>query len=209
MVNLLLGIFASLVAWLAINHALRPRIEVSAFISEVPRDTDRQATDYRIKVVNPRRRRVLADLTFDAAIRIPGPFSHAPNNVAVLDLPIHDLEDGLGGLHGGGGRLLRLDLVRLSAGARAIDVLSDAIVQELRSEVIGLRELLALHPEATVRLSIGMADGYSGLRRVVMHHYGCEDVLPYHFDSKSVAQGLPAGEAHPPKDEDSEAPDVQ
>jgi len=36
-INLVMGIGASVLAWLAINHALRPRIRVSDVISEMPR----------------------------------------------------------------------------------------------------------------------------------------------------------------------------
>jgi len=141
-------------------------------------------------LLNPRRRRLLTDISVEAIVRNCGLFPNAPNNTALIKGPLLQPDVGFIGLAPrGGNRIISLDVAAVADDARAQQVLPPSILNGLRSGRADLRGLLRLHDEATVVIWIGMADGYSGLRRVIRRTFREQDIEQLLFKPDSVERG--------------------
>ena len=180
LIAVLLGVIASLLAWFVVAHSLRPKLDVSPFVSRSVGLNDE--IHYRIKIMNARRTRNLVDVRTDAYLWIPGFWPSRPGNNNVVDVPT--TSDELIGMRPGDNRILRFDT----------EAVSVALTDHLNSQAIGsgsLEAMLSLgeRSAAELRVWIAYTDAYSGVRRASLHRYTSDQIEMSLFAPTSVGRG--------------------
>ncbi len=189
-VGALVGIATSIVSWLMIVHALRPKIRVSNFISRSYGHDDE--LEFRIKLQNGRRWRSAVDLRLDAYVWLPGYRRPTSNELIPIDI---DGEDFVG-LRPGHRKVVRLSVSPDRSPAiedLAIAGLDVTVEDLLRAALLAGRvNATPVDEEPELRLWLAYTDGYSGVRRASFHRYTYGDIAAVMFDERSVGRGRPA-----------------
>lgn len=194
----LLGVIASMLAWFVVTHSLRPRLDVSEFISRTF-NSDGSAK-FRVKIRNSRRTRNLTDLDVRAYASLPGYFPDRPDNRKVLDLSLTSNE--LIGMRPNDNRILAFDLTAALEAVR-----NDHGIGVDATDPNALHRLLNVGSGAgEVRVWTAFTDGYSGVRRTVFRCYAAADILDRHFHPVEVGPGRPTSAPTPP---DAETPEEE
>ena len=180
LLNLLLGIIGSLIAWLLLTKALRPRLTLGGSLQELIREDGTVA--YRVEYRNPRIRRVEdVRVTVRLFLRTKPGVTH-PQWVATyipVDEPFKPVL--------GKGSVYRRFLVYIRRRRRPIQYpvlrLDQVDCGNLRGhlssdapQITDFRTFLQ-KTGATVELSIRSSDGFSGTYRTVERTYQHKDVV--------------------------------
>jgi hypothetical protein len=179
--NVLLGVIASLIGWLLLTKALRPRIILGDNIERVIRQDSSEY--YRLTYKNPRIRRVedvhvTARIFYEAAARPGARRTWVTSNVPVDEpfrpvLGILPLTSRIARrLHRRRGLLQRVTLQL----EKVEGVKFFASLPEGCPPITQLDGFLA-GTDGTIEFAVRAADGYSGTYRTVARRYKKEDVL--------------------------------
>lgn len=188
----LLGVIASVLAWLAVTQSLRPRVLVSNFVS---RKLDSSGNvSYRIKIMNARHRRNVADVKTHLYVWIPGYWPDRPGSNKIIPVPATSTE--LVGMEPGHDRVIRLQLEDPLAEVKSFGI-------DIPPDTNPLEALLALGSgEGQLRMWIGYTDAYSGVRRAHLQRFGANDISDHLFGRSGVEKGRASFDAERPSDPD-------
>jgi hypothetical protein len=182
MLNVGLGILASLVAWIVVTKALRPRLLLGSDLQRLIRRDG--STVYRVEYRNPRIRRVEdVRVTVRLFMVIGGRGAAQRRRWIAIQIPVDDSYKPILGR--------QPLLIRLAAVVRRkprlvqyptliLEDLDDSRLKfHLDSDVPPVTDLLPFlqRTSATVELSVRCADGFSGTYRTHARLYEAEDVV--------------------------------
>lgn len=177
-----LGIVASSVSWLLIQHALRPKIELSEFISKRKAEYSKVFdSEYLIKVANMRRRPA-TNVMIRCYLRVKGVSAGLPDISTNFLIPVHN-------------ESREIPLVKSSWAFRfQLDEFEDAIRSVNGSTKDPLEELMVLGQSrtTTIRVVLTYADSYSGISRTTFRDYSSNEIdLRYFQRGKSLSPDGP------------------
>lgn len=176
-----LGLLASYLVWIVVARVHLPRIQVSK-ISKQSASTSGENHQYRVKVRNMRRHRLISDLSTSCRLVIQGLNPERPSNFTSLRLPVAD-EHPFPVLEPRSGRIYTLRISELGGGG--VMRLPPEAKRSLSSGGVELEDLLRLGSSAFLRLAISGAHELGGLRRTVNLRYGLDDIILGGFSSKN------------------------
>ena len=187
LISVILGVFASLLAWSVLFHFLRPRLEFSAAISRIAADEEAGGFAYRIKLRNPSRRAVI-DVTYTAKLRIRGLNAHAPQNWEITYLPV-SFNGRIPVIGARRGKRI-YHLVRIKADKPeefTRSVYPSEIREKAAAGALTLEDVLRTGSEASVQILGFGSDAFSGARReFTSPEYTLESISPRRFKQQSL-----------------------
>lgn len=177
--GLVLGVVASLLAWLVLKHALRPKLAVSAFVSFLPKHNERDL--FRVKIYNQRQTRTAVDIRASANVWLPGLDADLPDNNELVRLDVEPAE--IVGLQPGGQKILYLSVAEEQGESLETVPLSHgfgSVIEALTYRLHGTET--ADGDPSEIRLWLSYGDGYSGTRIAELHQYKRCDVKELKFE---------------------------
>lgn len=186
-ISTLLGVAASLAAWLLVVHGWKPRLQFSSRISKVESDDETGTWAYRVKLWNPGRRDVV-DVSFRAQLRIRGLNPRRPQNWETSHLNV-----SFGGhlpivQPRGKQRHARLVRIWVDLGEFCRSVYPEVIRSKAQAGTLSLEDLLAIGSETAVQVIAFGSDSFSGSRRYFASpEYRREHIVQAAFRATSLA----------------------
>lgn len=186
MVNILVGILCSFIAWWIVMHLITPKLRFSKAISKI-NSRHTKGYDYRIKYENYGRRRIV-DLEMTVYLSILGLSKHRKKTWEVVQLELRDE-----------GRLAYLDPVNKAGWRRFVvfevnktekfsrEIFPTTIRNKIELGELELEDLLKLGEESFVEILISGYDNYSGSRKVFKSmKFKIGDIKEGYFEPKSL-----------------------
>lgn len=195
LLSMLLGVATSLVAWLLLQHGLRPRVEISPQMTRRLKRTG-EGYVYRIKLVNRRRRRAAVDLHLYVDALLYGRFPGRGSTKRVLR--IKTLTQDYGVLSPRGNRVVRLVL----GGLPSRDDIDEP------DEGVGALHQVLRDPRDYVRVWLVATDSYSGRRSAFQRTYRLDDIVDRFWkpDDSTKLAGPSTQRTEPFVEDESEEP---
>jgi hypothetical protein len=193
MLSVPVSVLASLTAWLYITQQLVPDLQFSEHISRLPSPHLPCRVMYRWKVRNAGRRTAV-DVEFVAELRLPGLRPGFPDNTEVFHIPLE--RDRVPCMQpaddGGLDEIIRLRLEDVSWSVSLARLVAPDLAQHLSAGEASLEELLALSPDASIRIVVFAYDQFSGVRNVfISQHYSLESIVERRFTRHSLQTTAP------------------
>jgi hypothetical protein len=186
MINILIGIICSFIAWWIVVHLITPKLRFSEVISKI-KSRHVNGFDYRIKYENYGRRRIV-DLEMNVYLNILGLSKYRKKTWEVVQLQLRDE-----------GRLAYLEPVRKGGWRRFVvidvnntskfdaDIFPKEVINKFKLKELELEDLLRLGNESFVEILISGYDDYSGSRKVFRSkRFKLQDVKEGFFETKSL-----------------------
>lgn len=208
--DLILGVAASTLSWLAIARSLTPRLDVSP-LSRLPSSDEPCGYRYRIKIVNRSWLWDAADVAIHARVVLRGLNSERPTNTTSLRIRIDDPFPVLTSrrhqvLPGDRSRVYGLHVHDLSGDGA--ERLSDSTKARLTSRTITAEELMQEGSgEGFIRLAVTASHARSGLRRTYAYRVTAGDIEEGEFESPNHTKIVPT--AYRPTDDDLRESEVE
>lgn len=180
MVNFALGVTASIFAWFAVNHLMRPKVKIAKFISKTPANSSLEGSEfdiYRIKIANARRWRHVVNLEVSVRLTVRGYDLSRPEGLTNLVIDTTPA------------RMLYMRnswLIRFRSEPYSH---SDARAgREVKDDASTLEEWLSTGDDTWVTVWLSYVDGYSGVQRVDRRVYYRQSIKPVRFaNGRTVA----------------------